>query len=244
LTAGTVPLNRALSKLGILSRAEATMAIQAGRVAVNGRIVRNPHVPVVPERIRITVDDAARVRAGRRTIAFHKPRGVISTRRDPEGRSTIYDVLGPSARDLVPIGRLDLATSGLILLTTDTQLANWITDPANAVPRVYLVSVRGRIGNDAARRLVEGVDDRSETLRASAVKIRKASSRESHLTVELVEGKNREIRRLFDAIGYEVIRLKRVRVGGIELGSLAAGEWRRLSAGEIARAFPAARQRR
>jgi 23S rRNA pseudouridine2605 synthase len=217
-----VPLNRALSKLGVLSRTQATAAILAGRVRVNGRIERNPSAPVVPERVRIAVDGEARRRSAWRTLLFHKPRGVVTTRRDPEGRPTVYDVIGQEAGGLVAVGRLDLATSGLLLLTNDTQLANWITDPGNAVPRVYAVTVRGRVA--AA---------------PPGVTIRKASSRETHLLVELRQGRNREIRKLFEGLGHEVTRLKRVSLGGLDLGDAAPGRWRELTRAEVAAAFPA-----
>ena len=224
-----VPLNRALSKLGILSRAQATTAIRDGRVRVNGRIVTDPAASVVPERVRITVDGERRTRAVWRTILFHKPRGVVTTRRDPEGRATIYDVIGEPARGLVAVGRLDLATSGLLLLTSDTRLANWISDPGNAVPRVYAVTVRGRVSAEEAARLD-----------APVVEVRKSSGRESHLTVELRRGRNREVRRLFEAIGHEVTRLKRVRVGGFGLGTLQPGEWREVTREEVEAAFAVA----
>lgn len=217
------PLNRAISKLGILSRSQATSAILAGRVRVDGQIVRHPGALVVPERARIVIDGERQHKAAWRTIVFHKPRGVVTTRRDPEGRTTIYDVLGDAGRGLVAVGRLDRATSGLLVLTSDTQLANWITDPANAVPRVYIVTVRGRV--DAAHL-------------SDALVLRKASGRESHLTVTLTEGKNREIRRLFESMGHEVTRLKRVSFGGLALGDLEPGQWREISRADIRRAFP------
>jgi 23S rRNA pseudouridine2605 synthase len=232
-----VPLNRALSKLGILSRSDALDAIRAGRVRVNGRRETKPSVLVVPERVRIEIDDVEQQRAVWRTLAFHKPRGVVTTRRDPEGRPTVYDLLGDTERTLIAVGRLDLATSGLLLLTSDTALANRLTAPANAVPRVYVVTVRGRVADGSVAALTEGIDVGHERLQASDVVVRKRSGRESHLTVELREGRNREVRRLFDAIGHEVTRLKRVRFGGIELGDLAPGEWRELSRAEVARAF-------
>src|SRR5205823_9099474 len=144
-----------------------------------------------------------------RTILFHKPRGVVTTRKDPQGRRTVFDAVGDEARGLVAVGRLDLATTGLLLLTSDTRLADWIADPGNAVPRVYVVSVRGRVEDSDVERLTRGVQSGGDKLQASTVTLRKASSRESHLTVELVEGKNREVRRLFEAIGHEVLRLKR-----------------------------------
>jgi 23S rRNA pseudouridine2605 synthase len=227
-----VPLNRALSKLGILSRAAATAAIKQGRVRVAGRIVRDPAHPVIPERAQISVDDERRSAAAWRTILLHKPRGVVTTRRDPEGRRTVFEVIGTGTAGLNAVGRLDLATSGLLLLTTDTQLSNWITDPANAVRRVYLVSVRGAVTAGTLAALGGGVT------------VRKASGRESHLVVDLREGKNRQVRRMFEAAGHEVTRLKRVEFGGLELGALEPGQWRELTRGEIRAAFPAAPIRR
>jgi len=191
---------------------------------VNGRIVTEPLYSVVPERVRIEIDGTPQTRGARRawrTLLFHKPRGVVTTSRDPQGRSTIYDVLGEAGEGLVAAGRLDLATSGLLLLTNDTQLAHWITDPANAIPRVYVVTVRGEV-----------------TAEPPGVTIRKRSKRETHLIVELGRGRNREIRKLFDALGHEVTRLKRVRFGGLELGRLPPGEWRELTRSDVDAAFP------
>ncbi|OLC80334.1 MAG: hypothetical protein AUH72_11950 [Acidobacteria bacterium 13_1_40CM_4_65_8] len=185
---------------------------------------------VVPERARITVDGEVRSRARWRTILFHKPRGVVTPRRDPEGRRTIYDVLGDDARGLIAVGRLDLATTGGLLLTTDTPLANWMTDPANEVPRVYVVTVRGEV-----------TPAKLNDLPATRATLRKASSRESHLIVELREGKNRQVRRMFEAIGHEVTRLKRVKLGGLELHALEPGEWREVTRAELRAAFPGVR---
>jgi 23S rRNA pseudouridine2605 synthase len=231
-------LNRALSKLGILSRSEATEAIRAGRVRVDGRTVLDPAYRVVPERARIVVDGERRTRSAWRTVLFHKPRGVVTTRRDPEGRRTIYDVLGDEGRGLIAVGRLDRATTGLLLLTTDSQLANWITDPAQHVPRVYVVTVRGHVTDADVARLTNGIVSGNDRLAAAAVTLRKASGRESHLVVELREGKNREVRRMFEAIGHGVTRLKRVRLGALELGDLEPGEWRDVSRDEICAVFP------
>jgi pseudouridine synthase len=219
-------VNRALSKLGILSRSEATLAIRAGRVRVNGRVVADPAVQIVPERARISIDGVDASRTRWRTILFHKPRGTVTTRRDPEGRRTVYDVIGEAAAGLIPVGRLDYATTGLLLLTTDTQLANRITDPLNAVPRLYVVTARGRITEGDVARL------------DAVVTIRKSSARETHLVVELRRGRNREARRLFESIGHEVTRLKRIRFGSLELGVLQPGEWRDVSQEEIDQAFP------
>jgi len=242
---GKVPLARALSKLGLLSRTEAIAAILDGRVHVDGRLARDPGHRVVPERIRVSIDRAEAARSAWRTIAFHKPRGVVTTRRDPEGRPTIYDALAratgepPVTEWLAPVGRLDAATSGLLLLTNDTQLAAWLTDPEHAVTRVYRVTVRGRVTQDESQRLKEGIVDRGERLSASSVTIRKVSGRETHLIVELTEGKNREIRRLCAAIGHEVTSLSRVAFGGLTLGDLPPGQWREISREDVQRTFPA-----
>jgi 23S rRNA pseudouridine2605 synthase len=228
-----VRLDRALSKLGAASRAEANRLILDGRVRVRGLVVTNPAALVVPESAAIAVDGRpARTRAWR-TIALHKPRGVVTTRRDPEGRRTVFDLLGTEAEGLVAAGRLDMASTGLLLLTTDTQLANRITDPAAAIVRRYVVTARGAVTDEEAAGMVDGIGG----LRAAAVHIRKRSARETHLIVELTEGKNREIRRLLDAAGHEVTKLLRVAFGGIELGRLAPGEWREVSRAEIDDAF-------
>ncbi len=221
-----IPLNRALSKLGILSRARATDAIRAGRGRVNGRIVLAPAQLVVPGRARIAVDGGRRTKAAWRAILFHKPRGVVTTRCDPEGRRTVFDVIGDAGDGLQAVGRLDRATSGLLLLTTDTQLASWITDPANAVPRVYVVTVRGELSADVAERL------------GAEIAIRKTSRRESHAVVTLREGRNRQVRRMFESAGHEVTRLKRVALGGLDLETLDPGQWRELTRAEIRAAFP------
>ena len=226
-----------MSKLRILSRAQATEAVRAGRVRVDGRIVRDPLTPVDPDRARVVVDGRPARRAGWRTILFHKPRGVVTTRRDPEGRRTVFDVLGDAGDGLVAVGRLDLATSGALLLTTDTQLADWIADPVNAVPRLYVVTVRGAVTTTDVARLTSGIVDGRDRLLASAVAVRKTSARESHLVVELREGKNREVRRLFEAIGHVVTRLKRVQIGGLELGALGPGRFREVTREEVRAAF-------
>lgn len=236
---GKVSLERALSKLGFASRTQATRLIAEGRVRVGGRVATNPRLWVTPETAGIEVDGAVVEKAKWRTVLLHKPKGVVTTRSDERGRATVYASLGKGGVGLVPVGRLDLTTTGLLLLTNDTRLSAWVTDPVNAVPRVYLATVRGLVTPGEARRLVDGVEDAGEELGAARVEVRKASGRESHLVIELVEGKNREIRRMLDSLGHEVTRLKRVSFGGLELGEeLEPGEWREVSKDEISAAFP------
>ena len=227
---GTTRLDRALSKLGLASRSEAQRLIEQGRVTLRGRVIRDPAAMVVPETAGIGIDHTRAPRQAWRTIAFNKPRGVVTTRRDPEGRRTVYDVLGEAARGLVPVGRLDMASTGLLLLTTDTQLANRLTDPANGVPRQYAVTVRGSVTDADTGRMTAGIDG----LRATAVEVRKRSRRETHLMIELTEGRNREIRRMLEALGHEVTRLLRVSFGPVALGALQPGEWREVARDEFA----------
>ncbi|MEO7158199.1 MAG: pseudouridine synthase [Vicinamibacterales bacterium] len=240
----TVSLERALSKLGLASRSQAHTLIREGRVRVSGEVVLNPAARIVPECVAITIDGAAQEKSARLTIVLHKPRGVVTTRSDPEGRQTVYDLLADLPERVVPVGRLDLATSGLLLLTNDTQFGNWLTDPHSAVARVYLATVNGRATADVAARLQAGVVVDGERLRAAAATVRKASMRESHLVLTLVQGKNREVRRLLAAVGHPVTQLRRVQFGGVELGTLPPGQWRRLSTEELRVAFPGYQPRR
>jgi len=240
---GQVSLERALSKLGLASRTEARALIREGRVGVDGRTAADPLQPVVPETARIEIDGRAATRARPLTILLHKPHGVVTTRADPEGRPTVYACLEGVDDHVVPVGRLDAATTGLLLLTNDTRFAAWITDPANAVLRVYLATVRGELTDATACRLEAGIDDAGENLSARKVIVRKRSRRETHLVIELTEGKNREIRRLLLAVGHEVMKLKRVSFGGLELGDLPAGRWREVKEDELRAAFPGAPMR-
>ena len=242
---GKVSLERALSKRGIASRSEARALILEGRVSVDGRTLTNPSIRIVPERAAIAVDGAIK-KGGEEplTIVLHKPRGYVTTRSDPEGRKTIYDLLTDLPQRVIPVGRLDLATSGLLILTNDTQFGNWLTDPASEIPRVYLVTARGEVTDDVAARLTAGITAGKETLAADDVIVRKRSKRESHLTMTLTEGKNREIRRLLDAVDHPVTELRRVQFGGLELGTLAPGKWRPVSAEELRSAFPGYTSRR
>jgi len=240
----TVSLERALSKLGLASRAQAHALILDGRVSISGRTIRNPATRIVPEHAAITIDGAAQPKAARITIVLHKPRGYVTTRTDPEGRKTVYDLLADLPQRVVPVGRLDLATSGLLILTNDTQFANWLADPQSAVPRVYLATVENRATQDVAAELMKGILVDGERLIASSAVVRKASSRESHLVLTLEQGRNREVRRLLAAVGHPVTQLRRVQFGGLALGTLAAGKWRRLSEQELSDAFPGYRLRR
>ncbi len=240
----TVSLERALSKLGVLSRSEARQAIATGRVRISGRVVRDPLTAVVPENAAIELDGAPVAASAPVVIALHKPRGVVTTASDPEGRPTVVDLVADLGVRVVPVGRLDLATSGLLLLTSDTRLADWLTDPTNGVPRTYLVTAKGEVSDAEARRMEDGIENGGETLVARSVVVRKRSRRETHLVVTLTEGKNRELRRMLGAVGHEITRLRRVAFGGVELGDLPPGKWRKIEDEELERAFPGARRKK
>ena len=235
---GYVPLERALSKLGIASRTGSRQWILDGKVKVNGVLRQDPLFPVFPERARIEIEDKPVAKAAHRTFLLHKPRGVVTTRSGEKGRATVFSLIPEPGLHLIAVGRLDWATSGLLLLTNDTRLANWLTDPRSAVCRTYLVTARGKVTEESLERLRRGLVDAGEKLQPEAIILRKASGRESHLTVQLTEGKNREIRRMFSALSHEVTRLKRVAYGALELGELEPGKFRELSRAELERAFP------
>lgn len=234
---GHVPLERAISKLGIASRSQARKLIGEGKVRVNGTIQLDTFFPVVPERVRIHIDEEPVTKAGPRTLMLYKPRGCVTTRSDEKGRPTVFELIHEPDTHLVAVGRLDLATSGLLILTNDTRLAAELTDPANRIPRTYVVSVRGLVTEEQLEPLRSGIQDEDEVLKAEYVVLRKASGKESHLVVTLMEGKNREIRRMFDAIKHEVTRLKRVNYGNLSLGELQPGQYRDLTPAEIRLVF-------
>lgn len=226
-------LERALSKLGLASRTQTRALILAGRLKVNGKTVRNPLHPVIPGKDKLTLDGKPARRNPSQTILLYKPRAVVTTRSDERGRKTVFDLLPEALRSLHPVGRLDMATTGLLLLTNDTALSAYLTDPANVIKRTYTVSVKGKVTDEEARRLTKGILDQGEFLKPTKLTLRKASNKESHLIVELAEGKNREIRRIFEAIGHPVTSLKRVAFGALTLGDMQPGEFRRLTPGEL-----------
>ena len=221
-------VDRLLSKLGIVSRATSQEWIHAGRVRINGRVIRDPATWVSWPADSVSIDDQAIQDSVKRFFLFHKPRGVITTHSDEKGRQTIFDMLPADLGFLHAVGRLDQATSGLLLITNDSALSSFLTDPTHKVMRTYLVSVRGELTQVQAREATVGVVDCGERLQCHTVKIQKSSGRESHLEVVLTQGKNREIRRLFKALGHEVTRLRRIQFGPFKLEDLPSGEWREI----------------
>ena len=221
-------VDRLFSKLGIASRGTSQEWIRAGRVRINGRVVRDPATWVLWPKDSISIDDQPIHGSAKRFVLLHKPKGVITTHSDDKGRKTIFDLLPANLGYLHAVGRLDQATSGLLLLTNDSTLSSYLIDPANKVMRTYLVSVRGKFTEMQVTEAIAGVLDDGERLKCHSVKIQKSSGRESHMEVILTQGKNREIRRLFKALGNEVTRLRRIQYGPFKLEDLPFGGWREI----------------
>lgn len=222
-------LERALSKLGAASRSQTRAWILEGRLKVNGKTIKDPLYMVIPGRDKLTFDGKEVRKKSRVTILLYKPRSVVTTRSDERGRRTVFHLLPEELHSLHPVGRLDMATTGLLLLTNDTSLSNYLTDPANAITRIYTVSVKGKVTDEEVHQLTLGVWDQGEFLKPLRLTLRKASNKESHLIAELTEGKNREIRRMFESISHPVTSLKRIAFGPLTLGAMQPGQFRYLT---------------
>ena len=234
--AAAVRLQKFLSQAGVASRRAAETLMQQGRVRVNGAPATELGVKVDPERDVVEVDGRRIDPATPVWIALHKPRGYVTTRSDPEGRSTVYALLPAEHHALFHVGRLDLDSEGLLLLTNEGDTAERLQHPRYEVERVYEVEIDGALSEATQRLLLQGVELEDGLARALALdRLSDARGGRERWSVTLREGRNREVRRLFDAVGHRVQRLKRVRFGPLELGRLKAGEWRRLQPAEVAR---------
>ncbi|GGA78220.1 pseudouridine synthase [Arenimonas soli] len=233
---------RVLSKLGLCSRTEAARWVVAGRVAVNGRLVRDPEFPVVQGRDALSLDGAPLEAAGRVVVALNKPRGLVTTASDERGRDTVYRCLEDSGLPwLAPVGRLDQASEGLLLMANDPEWAATITDPATGPDKTYHVQVDAVPDEALLGRLMAGIDCGGERLAARSATVLRSGGRTAWLEIGLDEGRNRQIRRLLASQGLETRRLVRVAIGGLVLGDLAKGTWRRLSDAEISSLAPPGR---
>jgi 23S rRNA pseudouridine2605 synthase len=233
-----VRLQKFLAEAGVASRRAGERLIVEGRVAVNGRIVDELGAKVDPARDRVMVD-GRQVKVRRKLyLAVNKPKGYICTRSDPEKRRILTDLLPLEWRNLYPVGRLDHDTEGLIFLTNDGDFALHLTHPRYGTRKIYEATMEGRIEAQQLSRLTGGIVDEGEMLKASRARLLSANNTRSVVEVELTEGKNREIRRMFKALGFEVSKLRRTQIGRIKLGELPSGKWRTLTEPEIKSLLP------
>lgn len=223
-----------ISKLGIASRTVATSWIVAGRVSVNDRIRVDPVFPVVQGSDRIAIDGLEVGAAARVYVALNKPRGLVTSARDEHDRATVYRCLDGSGLPwLAPVGRLDKASEGLLLLCNDPAWAAALLDPEHGPDKTYHVQIDALPTEDLLRRLRGGIACDGQWLRVKAVQVLRQGGKHAWLEIVLDEGRNRQIRRLLAAVGIAVLRLVRVAIGPLQLGDLGKGRWRILMPAEV-----------
>ncbi|MGR6431616.1 pseudouridine synthase [Rhizobium sp. PAMB 3174] len=229
-----VTLPRALSKLGFCSRTQAEALIAEGRVTISGKVATDPATWVDLTSARIAVDGKTVAAEKPVYLMLNKPRGLVTTRHDPEGRPTVFDCLKDHLTShLSPVGRLDKASEGLLLFTNDTDFANALLDPQTHVPKTYHVQI-DRVADQAVLdALADGVEHDGERMRAMRATKLREGDKTSWLEITLDEGKNRQIRRMLETLGIEVLRLVRVAIGGLALGALEKGAVRALTEEEV-----------
>ena len=227
-------LDRVLSKAGAGSRTEARSWIGSGRVKVNGKVIQTPDHWVDVARDRITLDGKPLARAERRYILLYKPKGYLTTYRDPQHRPTVYDLIPGLGQFVGTVGRLDLDTSGLLLLTNDNELAEAITNPERHIIKTYLVKASSLLSDDQLDQLRSGVDLSDGRTRPATVERVRDSEKYTFLELTITEGRNRQVRRMLESIGSKVLKLVRVGLGPLTLEGLEIGHWRELTHAEVA----------
>ena len=227
-----IRLQKYISRCGRASRRQAEVLMLAGRVRVNGELVFELGTRIIPGQDTVHVDDDVLELTALRWIAFHKPTGVLTTRRDPHGGLTIYDVLPEECSTLRYVGRLDRESEGLLILTNDGDVAHGIQHPSRQVERVYRVVVTGILVQSKCAALLRGVELEDGVARVNSVDVLDKDEFSTTIEVVLTEGRKREVRRMMNAIGHGVRRLVRIRFGPVKLGELPVGEWRDLDESE------------
>ena len=223
-------LQKILSGAGAASRREAESFIVAGRVAVNGAVITELGSKADPDKDRITLDGKPiKAKKERLYLLLYKPSGYVTTRKDPEGRPVVTDLLQGLEERVYPVGRLDYNTEGLLLLTNDGEWANRLAHPRHEVEKEYLVKVRGGVTTDQVTHLADGVDLDDGRTAPAKVRLVHETDRNSRLLITIHQGRYRQVRRMCEAVGLTVASLKRTRYGFLELGDLKPGEFRRLT---------------
>jgi len=228
-----IGLARALSKLGYCSRSQAAELIRAGHVRLNGDLRRDPETPVRPGQDRVSVEGDAIEQRQKVYLMMNKPRGLVTTASDEKERPTVYSVLnGAHLPWVAPVGRLDKASEGLLLLTNDSEWGARVAAPETHLQKIYHVQIGVAADEELVASVVRGVGHDGENLRATQARLLRSGQKNCWLEIILNEGKNRHIRRMLEALGVEVLRLVRTAIGPLELGKLAKGEYRQLTADE------------
>jgi 23S rRNA pseudouridine2605 synthase len=226
-------LDRVLSKAGAGSRTEARSWIGGGRVRVNGKLIQTPDHWVDIERDRVTLDGKPLGQAEKRYVLLYKPKGYLTTYRDPEGRPTVYHLIPGLGQFVGTVGRLDLDTSGLLLLTNDNALAERMTNPEHKLPKTYLVKASTLLSDDQLATLANGVELSDGPTHPAVVRRQRDSEKYTFLEITITEGRNRQVRRMLEAVGSKVLKLVRVKLGPLTLDGLRIGEWRDLTPAEV-----------
>lgn len=226
-------LERVISKAGLGSRTEARQWIAAGRVKVNGRAVRDPDHWVDLQRDKVAFDGKPLQREKRTYLLLYKPTGYITTHRDPQGRPTVYDLLPERDRYLFSVGRLDLETSGLLILTNDTQFAERLTNPDYKVPKTYLVKASTFLTDEQLDQLRKGIELKDGPTRPARVERLREAGGKTVFEITITEGRNRQVRRMVEALEAKVLKLVRVAIGSLTIGDLPIGKTRELTPEEV-----------
>jgi len=226
-------LDRVLSKAGLGSRTEARSWIGSGRVRVNGRLIQTPDHWVDLERDKVTLDGKPVRSQARVYLLLYKPKGYLTTYKDPEGRPTVYDLLADLDEYVFPVGRLDQDTSGLLLVTNDAQFAERLTNPEYKVSKTYLVKAATRLADEQLDQLRRGVTLNDGPTRPAGLRRIRDSGARTFFEITITEGRNRQVRRMVEAIGSRVLKLVRTAIGPIEIGGLPIGKYRALTREEV-----------
>jgi 23S rRNA pseudouridine2605 synthase len=223
-----------LARAGVAARRKCEELIARGQVRVNGRVVTEMGTKVDPARDEVSVDGRAVRPEEQVHLVLHKPRGYVTTAHDPEGRPTVLDLVSSGGARLFPVGRLDFATDGVLVLTNDGELAHALMHPSRGVPKTYHAKLQGAVPPTALDRLRRGVRlDDGEVTHPADVRLLESQSKHTWLELTIKEGRNRQIHRMGDAIGHPVVKLTRVRYGTLTVEDLAPGKWRPLRRQEL-----------
>ena len=234
----SVRLQKFLADAGVASRRAAERLIAGGSVAVNGRTVTELGTKVDPDQDQVVVDGRTLRSRKKLYVAVNKPPGFLCSRTDPEERRVVGELLPPEWVQLYTVGRLDRDSEGLIFLTNDGDFCLKLTHPRYGVRKKYVAVVEGRLESSQIARFTEGVEHEGEILKAERVRLVDSNNSHSVVELELAQGKNREVRRLFEVLGHEVVQLRRVQIGPIKLGELRVGKWRVLTPAEVRSLLP------